>query len=121
MTVSIIAKNASQKITGSTVAVTGIVLQTPALTAFTCPTGQIVKIHVFFTVDAWNGVGKIARIKIAGFNVLELTEAVGEPFTTDMGIFVITSGQTVQGSTKNSGTEGAEVTITTSVLQETPQ
>jgi len=70
-------------------------------------------------IEDWNaGTNlrpRIAGVKIAEWNNLDNNAGL----TFNAGEFTITSGQQISVTTKNSGTEGAEVVILVSILGET--
>lgn len=120
MTVSIIAKNASQKIAGSTIGAEGIVLQGTGIVAHTCPAGMVQRVHCIFMIEAWNA-GTNLRPRVAGVKIAEWNNVDNLAGTTfNAGEFTLTGGNTVAITTKNMTTEGGEVVILVSVLQETP-
>jgi len=120
LTVSIVAKNVSQALTGSTVGAEGIVLQGNGIIAHTCPTGKIQKVHVIFMIEAWNA-GTNLRPRVAGVKIAEWNNTDNLAGTTfNAGTFVIRSAQQISVTTKNMTTEGGEVVILVSVLEETP-
>ena len=120
MTVTIVAKNSSQKIAGSTVGAEGIVLQVAGIVAHTCPTGMVQRVHCIFMIEAWNA-GTNLRPRVAGVKIAEWNNVDNLAGTTfNAGEFILTSAQQVTVTTKNMTTEGGEVIVLVSVLQETP-
>ncbi len=99
MVFSIIAKNAAQKISGSTISSGATVITVAApLTAYTVPAGKTEKVHVLIQVRALL-VTQNVRFRIAGGLVFQLgasPQEISPPVVNeDLGIFVINGGDTV--------------------------
>jgi len=131
VTFTIAAKNASQKITGSTVSVKVDPVSQSATTIHTCPTGSNQKIHVIAFLQEM-GLRQNARIRVASQLVyqwgqdeqtppVDCASCVAPPILIeDLGLFVLLAGETVSVNAQVSGTAGAIVRVSVAVLEQTP-
>ena len=125
MTFGIVAKNATQKIAGSTVSSGETIVTVAApLIAYTVPAGKTEKLHVL-TQTRLLSLAQNLRYRVNGFLIYQVGinqqfPSTGLPNNVDLGIFVLNGGQTVSCTTSNVGTEGGTAIMTVSVLQSTP-
>lgn len=121
MTVSIIAKNASQKITGS-ISGTGEITVTDVTSDFyTVPTGKIEKLHVIIT---FRTMVIANRVKVRANGILIHERGTGDTNppseSVDLGQFILSSGQTLSVGSGGVAQNGARVLCTVATLESTP-
>jgi len=125
MTITIVAKNTAQSISGS-VNSTGsvVVLAGVPQVAYTVPAGKRAKVHVTALVDLLIPAQNL-RFRIAGALIVQrgTNETIGFSVPKafmDLGEWNLNPGDTVQVTTSNVGTEGGTCTYTAAVLLEIP-
>ena len=102
--------------------VTGTVLAVAPLTVHTCPTGKKQRVQIYARVTSWGGVGRNIRLRVNGQRIQEWNDT-DDPSPTAVfksDTIILNSAETVTMTTQNTGTEGAAVEGTPSILDEVP-